>query len=579
MRKNSIKKQLAFRFGILIIILVIGISVVGYFYGYQSMSEVALLAKEDNLLTNINLLEDMFSEELGILTAGDNTLYDQNGNDISGDYTEIDNFAENTNSVVTIFAKSGNDFIRILTNVTEENGDRAVNTFLGTDSEVYDTVINGEIFIGEAEVLGEPYITAYKPIIADNGEVIGIISEGIEITSINDTISSNANMMILMFVGIAIVAIILGLVVSILQGNKIARPINAVNDYIKKIAEGDLTSELSGNFQKDKTEIGSMVNNLDNMHYNLVEMVNNIINSTSQTYEAVKSIESTSKDTTIATGEVAETVTEMANAASHQASETEKGTLKSLELGNAVQNNYNTNLEMIDNADKMTAIIDNGMSVINSLNESAIQVKVAQEEIIKGIEGSNLSADNIMEASDLIDSIAEQTNLLALNASIEAARAGEAGKGFAVVAEEIRQLAEQSRSTNIKIQELLNELKTNTSLSVKKAEEAHQTIEIQQNAVDNTRDTYDKIFDTFNNFKSEIISTRNDNKIMNDMKEEILGLMENLSAIAEENAASTEETSASIQEVAASMGIISEEIINLNKTANELSSEVSKFKI
>lgn len=92
------------------------------------------------------------------------------------------------------------------------------------------------------------------------------------------------------------------------------------------------------------------------------------------------------------------------------------------------------------------------------------EISVLKEETSK----TNVSAEAIRSAVELIQSIADQTSLLSLNASIEAARAGEHGKGFAVVADEIRSLSESSMSSATEIERIVSELLENSNVSVER---------------------------------------------------------------------------------------------------------------
>ncbi|RXI96545.1 globin-coupled sensor protein [Anaerobacillus alkaliphilus] len=95
-----------------------------------------------------------------------------------------------------------------------------------------------------------------------------------------------------------------------------------------------------------------------------------------------------------------------------------------------------------------------GTEKMNQLTQQISVIKNRVEGIVENAETLDNNAREIQGIVRIILDIAEQTNLLALNAAIEAARAGEAGKGFSVVAEEVRKLADQTKSSSSKVSEI-----------------------------------------------------------------------------------------------------------------------------
>jgi methyl-accepting chemotaxis protein len=105
-------------------------------------------------------------------------------NSLTGNFQLVDQFAQSTGGVATVFAKTGDDFIRVSTSLKKENGDRAVGTFLDRKGAAYQTVIKGETYTGEAKLFGKYYMTQYVPVKSVSGQFDVVLFVGFNIDSL-----------------------------------------------------------------------------------------------------------------------------------------------------------------------------------------------------------------------------------------------------------------------------------------------------------------------------------------------------------------------------------------------------------
>jgi hypothetical protein len=90
----------------------------------------------------------------------------------------VDEVVKEHGGTATMFMKSGNDYVRVATNVKKDDGSRAVGTVLDPNGPVFPMIQKGEAYYGDATILGKPYTTGYDPIRDASGKIIGIYYVG-----------------------------------------------------------------------------------------------------------------------------------------------------------------------------------------------------------------------------------------------------------------------------------------------------------------------------------------------------------------------------------------------------------------
>jgi methyl-accepting chemotaxis protein PixJ len=139
------------------------------------------------------------------------------------------------------------------------------------------------------------------------------------------------------------------------------------------------------------------------------------------------------------------------------------------------------------------SVLKEGDEAMNLTVQGISEIRETVSETAKKVKRLGETSQKISRIVNLISNFAAQTNLLALNAAIEAARAGEEGRGFSVVAEEVRDLAEQSAISTAEIEQLVEEIQSQTNEVVAAMETGTEQVVTGTKLVQNAREKLTKI--------------------------------------------------------------------------------------
>ena len=97
---------------------------------------------------------------------------------MNNNFELVDEVQKEKGGTATIFTKSGEEFVRVATNVKKDDGSRAIGTLLDPKGKAFAAIAKGESFYGDVQILGKPYVAGYEPIRDASNKIIGIYYVG-----------------------------------------------------------------------------------------------------------------------------------------------------------------------------------------------------------------------------------------------------------------------------------------------------------------------------------------------------------------------------------------------------------------
>jgi methyl-accepting chemotaxis protein len=331
-------------------------------------------------------------------------------------------------------------------------------------------------------------------------------------------------------------------------GRSISRPIEQLKDAAVQVGKGNLNTTID---VRTRDEIGVLATTVFEMAANLLKIIEGVqragiqvTSSSTQIAAAAKQLEAAVSEQAASTNEIVATAKEISATSSELAK----------------------TMSAITKVSEDTRILaEAGQAGL--INIDATMQKLVQETkaIHQGLGVLNQKAGNINSIITTIAKVADQTNLLSLNAAIEAEKAGEHRSGFGVIASEIRRLADQTGTSTLEIERMVNEMQGAVSAGVQMIDQFSQQV----------RDGARKV----QNIATQMATIIDQVRTLTPRFEEVSEGMQSQSLGAEQISDSMVQLSEGAQQTAEAVREFNMITEGLNAAAQALHQEVSVFRV
>ncbi|MDX3907851.1 MAG: methyl-accepting chemotaxis protein [Pigmentiphaga sp.] len=327
------------------------------------------------------------------------------------------------------------------------------------------------------------------------------------------------------------------------------RPVRDVVDGIGRLGDGDLTRDVPAGPRGSRNEIHIMADRINATRVRIAQLAqqmnatgSQVAAATTQTLQALHQIGKGTEVQSEAASGVAAAVEELTVSISQIADNTREANNFSKTSSSAAEEGAVVVTQTVSEIEKMAAQVASSAEVVQELEASSRQISA----VVKTIQ-----------------EIAEQTNLLALNAAIEAARAGEEGRGFSVVADEVRGLAERTKSSTSQIAEVIAAVQKQTALAAEAMRQVNTDMQRSAEGARQAGDVLGRIREAAGRTAEVIADISNAAMEQKSASEQIASRVEQIAQYSEESAAAVQQSVASAESLQSQAQVLDETIRTL----------------